>query len=70
MIREIRFVSKFMTPQPGTHTVEIHVLPSISKSKGNQSMKFAQLIKFYMRNIFLLKAYTQCGGETIPRLYS
>ena len=46
----------------------IYALPSISRSKGNQTMKFGQLIK-YIRNIFLEKSYTICGGETIPRLF-
>ena len=30
-------------------------------------MKFGQLIEYNMRNIFLEKSYTKCGGETIPR---
>ena len=47
-------------------TVAIHILPNIS-SKGNQTMKFGQLIEYNMRNIFLEKSYTKCGGETIPR---
>ena len=30
-------------------------------------MKFGQLIKYNLRNIFLEKLYTKCGGETILR---
>ena len=30
-------------------------------------MKFGQLIKYDLRNIFLEKLYTKCGGETILR---
>ena len=30
-------------------------------------MKFGQLIEYNMRNIFVLKSYTKCAGETIPR---
>ena len=32
-------------------------------------MKFGQLIEYIanMRNIFLEKSYTKCGGEAIPR---
>ena len=30
-------------------------------------MKFDQLIEWNLRNIFLEKSYTECGGETIPR---
>ena len=32
-------------------------------------MKFAQLIEYNMRNIFLEKSYHKCGGETSPRLF-
>ena len=31
-------------------------------------MKFARLIEYNMRNIFLERSYTQCGGESIPKL--
>ena len=30
-------------------------------------MKFSQLIERNIRNIFIEKSYTKCGGETIPR---
>ena len=30
-------------------------------------MKFGQLIEYNLRNIFLQKSYTKCGGESIPR---
>ena len=33
-------------------------------------MKFGQLIESNMRNIFLEKIYTECGGETSPRSFS
>ena len=41
-----------MTSQPGKQTITIHILPSISRSKGNQTMKFGQLIEYKIRNIF------------------
>ena len=44
-----------MTPQPDLQTIEIHILPNISQTKGNQTMKFGQLIEFNKRNIFLKK---------------
>ena len=59
-----------MTSQPGWQTIVIHILPYISRSKGNQTMKFGQLIEFNMRNIFLEKSYIKCGGETSPRPFS
>ena len=46
------------------------MLPIISRNYGNQSMKFGQLIECNMRNIFLEKSYTKCGGETSPRSFS
>ena len=47
-----------MTSQPGKQAIAIHTLPNISKSKGNQIMKFGQLIEYNMRNIFLKKSCT------------
>ena len=59
-----------MTSQPGKQTIAMHILPNMSRSKSNQIMKFNQLIVCSMRNIFLEKSYTKCGGETIPRPFS
>ena len=33
-------------------------------------MKSGQLIECNIRNIFLEKPYTKCGGKTIPRPFS
>ena len=33
-------------------------------------MKFGQLIGYNMRNIFLEKSCTKCGGETSPKSFS
>ena len=56
-----------MTWQPGYKTISMHLLTNISRSKGNQAVKFDPLIEHNMRHIFLKKSYTRCGGETIPR---
>ena len=32
-------ISNLMTSQPGRETITIHILPNISRSKGNQAMK-------------------------------
>ena len=45
-----------MASQHGTQTNTIHILPNISRSKGNQAMNFCQLIEYNMRKI--LKNYT------------
>ena len=59
-----------MTSQPGLQIIAIHMLPNISRSKGNRTMKFGQLIEYNMKNYFFEKSYTKCGGETIPRPFS
>ena len=51
-------------------TIVIDILPNIWSSKGNQTMKLRQLIECNLRNIFLEKSYTRCGGETSPRPFS
>ena len=56
-----------MTSQVGQQTIVIHVLPSISRSKDNQTMRFAQLIEYNMRKMFDEKSYTKWGGETSSR---
>ena len=40
------------------------ILPNISRCKGNQAMKFGQLIDYNMRNIFL-KNDTQNMAEKV-----
>ena len=45
----------------------MHILAKISSSKGNQTMKFGQLIEYNIWNILVEKSYTKCGGETVPR---
>ena len=59
-----------MTSQPGKQTIAIHILPYISRSKDNQTVKFGQLIEYIMRKIFLEKSYRKCVGETSPKLFS
>ena len=46
------------------------MLPNILRSKGNQTMKFGQLIKYNMRSILIEKSHTKCVGETISRPFS
>ena len=43
--------------------ITIHMLPNISISKGNQTIKFGRLIEYNMRNTFLQKSYTKSGVE-------
>ena len=46
----MRLISKFMASQ--------HLLSNISRSKGNQTMKFSQLVEYNMQ-LFLWKNHTQ-----------
>ena len=45
-----------MTLQPGEQTIAIHILPNISRSKGNKTMKFGQFIEYNTRNVLLEKS--------------
>ena len=47
-----------MTSQPGKLTIAIHILSNISRNKKNKVIKFGQLIKYNMTNIFLDKSYS------------
>ena len=40
LIRQIRLISKFMTSKIGKQKIAIYILPNISKSKGNLTIKF------------------------------
>ena len=53
-----------MTSQSGLQTIAIHIMPNISQSKGNQAMKFGQLIEYNKINIFLQKLCGKWGKET------
>ena len=56
-----------MKSKPGLQTIAIHILSNISQIKGNQTMKFCQLIEYNKRNIILQKLYRKLGRETSSR---
>ena len=56
-IRKLNVISNFMTSHTGKQVIIIHILPNISRSKGNQAIKFSHLIAYKVRNIFLQKSY-------------
>ena len=58
-----------MTPQPGKQALAIHILPNMSRSKGNQAMETGQLIEHNENIFFLEKTYIQCGGQTFARSF-
>ena len=55
-----------MTSPLGKQAIAVHILLNISKSKGNETMKFGQLIEYNMRNIFLEKSYTNVTEKLPP----
>ena len=61
LIRQIRLISNFMTSQPGYQTITMHILPNISRSKCNQTMKFDQLIQYNKMFLFKNHAENQSG---------
>ena len=58
LISEIRLTSKFMMSQPGLQAIAVQILPNISQSKGNQTIKFGQLIEYNKGYMFFRKL---CG---------
>ena len=54
-----------MTSQPGKQTILKYILPNISKSKGNQTMNFGQLIE--KKPSWKI---SKCSVVSIPRPFS
>ena len=46
-----------------------YILPNTPRNKGNQTMKFGQLIEYNMKNIFLEISCTKRSGEASPRVF-
>ena len=59
-----------MTLERAIQAIAIHILPNISRSKGNQTMNFGQLTEYNSGNISLKKSCTKYGGKTVPRTFS
>ena len=47
-----------------------HILSNTISAIFQWTMKCDRLIEYNMRNIFLEKSYTKCGGETFSRPFS
>ena len=58
-----------MARQIGQQITTTLALSSFSRSKGNQTIRFGQLIEYNMRNYFLGKSYKKCSGEASPRRF-
>ena len=46
--------------------IKTHILPNISRSTENQTMKFHQLIDYNVRNIFCRKSCRNERGRLVP----
>ena len=55
-----------MTSHFWQQIITIHILSNVSRSKGNHTMKFGQLIEYKMRNFFFEKSYKKYGEEANP----
>ena len=58
-----------MTWQPGNQKITVHILPNISRNKGNQKLKFGESIEYNMKNIILEKSCIEYGEKTSPTLF-
>ena len=68
LIRRIRLTSKFLTSQPGEQTITTHMLPNISRSKDNETMKLGQLIEYNKWRKFCQKLCRK-WGKLVPDLF-
>ena len=55
-MKKLRLISKCMASSNGIQTITIYILPNISRSKGNQTKKFGQIVERILRSIFLQKS--------------
>ena len=53
-----------------TNNYSTQLVLNLSRSKSNQRIKFGQIKEYNMRNVFLEKTYTKCGGKTNSRAFS
>ena len=58
-----------MTPQPGQQTITTLMLPNISRSKDNQTMKFGQLIEYNKKDFFFNNHAENKAGRPVPDLF-
>ena len=59
-----------MMSQPGYQRIVIHILPNISRSNSNQTMKFSQLVDEKQWETIFLKNYTKIVVEQlVPDLF-
>ena len=68
-MRKIRLISKFIKSKTGKQIIAIHILPIISRSEGNQTMKFFLLIEYNMKVFFLKNHIQNVVKQVVPNLF-
>ena len=58
-----------MMSQTELQTISIHIIPNISRSKYNQTVKVGQLIEHNTRNIFFKNYEENEAGRLVPNLF-
>ena len=58
-----------MTLKPGKQTITVHILPNISQSKGNKTMKSGQVLEYSKVNIFFKNHIEKEAGRLVPDLF-
>ena len=53
---------------PWLKTIPIHILSNTSRSKGNHTMQFGQLIEYNKNNIIFKNHAENEGGRLVPDL--
>ena len=51
---------------PGKQTVTLPILLNLSQSKGNQTLKFGQVMEYNKKNIFFLKIMQKMRLRLVP----
>ena len=58
-----------MTLQPGKQTIAIHILPYISRSKDNETVKLGELIEYNMRKVILKNHNQNVVEKLVPNSF-
>ena len=66
LIRKTKLISKFIKSQLGKQSIAVNILPNISAHKGNQTIKFGQLIEYNIEIIFLWKIMQKKVEKLLP----
>ena len=57
-----------MTPHPGKQTVTLPILLNLSQSKGNQTLKFGQVMEYNQKFFFFWKIMQKMRLRLVPDL--